>query len=140
MNNEGTFGIGDTDSSAPTEFRVGKDLSNSGQIVLENGKTAGNKLIDVSGKSNSNFVQSSRLVAGAYDYELKRGTGSDNRNWYLISDLSNKTNPDTPNNGDNGDNGKVIPIVRPEAGAYIGNEAIVHSSFPFHKSPARQDR
>ena len=30
-------------------------------------------------------------------------------------------------NGGNGDNGKVIPIVRPEAGAYIGNEAIVHS-------------
>lgn len=200
LNNEGTFGIGDTDSSAPTEFRVGKDLSNSGQIVLGNGKTAGNKLIvagnysgdngqilfntvlggddsltdmmivegdtsgrtivhvnnlggtgaktlngikliDVSGKSDGNFVQSSRLVAGAYDYELKRGTGSDNRNWYLISDLSNKTNPDTPNNGNNGgndgnggnggngDNGKVIPIVRPEAGAYIGNEAIVHSLF-----------
>lgn len=123
------------DTSGRTIVHV-NNLGGPGEQTLN-----GIKLIDVSGKSDGNFVQSTRLTAGAYDYELKRGKGSDSRNWYLISDLTDKTQPDNPNNGDNGgnggdngnggngDDGKVIPIVRPEAGAYIGNEAIVHSLF-----------
>ena len=123
------------DTSGRTIVHV-NNLGGPGEQTLN-----GIKLIDVSGKSDGNFVQSTRLAAGAYDYELKRGKGSDSRNWYLISDLTDKTKPDNPNNednggnggdngnGGNGDDGKVIPIVRPEAGAYIGNEAVVHSLF-----------
>lgn len=190
LSNEGLFMLGDSSIDSSIDFSIQKNVYNSGQIVLGNGKSAGNtlliegnysgnngrimfntvlggdnsptdilvvkgntsgtttvqvnniggtgqktvngiKLIDVSGDSAGTFVQDSRIVAGAYDYKLQRGAGENNRNWYLISDLNNSENPDEPNNPHD-----VTPIIRPEAGAYIGNEAVVHTLF----STRLQDR
>lgn len=77
----------------------------------------GIELIEVSGDSSGSFIQDGRIVAGAYDYVLKRGSGENYRNWYLVSDISKKDDP------------VIIPLVRPEAGAYIGNAAVVHTLF-----------
>lgn len=48
----------------------------------------GIELINVSGDSNGTFKQEGRIVAGAYDYRLKRGAGANANNWYLTSRLS----------------------------------------------------
>ncbi|XBS70791.1 autotransporter outer membrane beta-barrel domain-containing protein [Acerihabitans sp. KWT182] len=45
----------------------------------------GIELINVIGASDGEFIQSGRIVAGAYDYTLERGTGANDANWYLNS-------------------------------------------------------
>ncbi|WP_213994196.1 autotransporter outer membrane beta-barrel domain-containing protein, partial [Sodalis sp. dw_96] len=45
----------------------------------------GIELIRVGGTSDGEFTQSGRIVAGAYDYVLARGTGANDANWYLNS-------------------------------------------------------
>ncbi|MEB6706521.1 autotransporter outer membrane beta-barrel domain-containing protein, partial [Escherichia coli] len=52
----------------------------------------GIELIHVDGNADSaEFVQAGRIAAGAYDYTLGRGQGSNSGNWYLTS---GKNTPD----------------------------------------------
>ncbi|HII2470728.1 TPA: autotransporter outer membrane beta-barrel domain-containing protein, partial [Escherichia coli] len=51
----------------------------------------GIELIHVDGQSDGEFTQTGRIAAGAYDYTLGRGQGSNSSNWYLTS---GKNTPD----------------------------------------------
>jgi len=74
------------------------------------------ELIHVDGISNAVFSQSGRIVAGAYDYSLVRGPGSNAGNWYLTS----QTSLNDP---------MARHIVRPEAAGYIANLGIANTLF-----------
>ncbi len=124
---------GDTEGS--TRVRV-VNVGGSGKQTLN-----GIELIDISGKSKGAFRQEGRIVAGAYDYRLKRGTGNNANNWYLTSRLSQSkddngrggTGEDTDDSGviDNRPENPSIHkfLVRPEVGAYVGNNAAVRTLF-----------
>ncbi|CNE90822.1 autotransporter protein [Yersinia nurmii] len=56
------------------------NLGGSGAKTLN-----GIELIKVAGKSAGIFSQRGRIVAGSYDYQLQRGAGDNQRNWYLNS-------------------------------------------------------
>ncbi|HIC2886860.1 TPA: autotransporter outer membrane beta-barrel domain-containing protein [Morganella morganii] len=74
----------------------------------------GIELVRVSGQSDGEFIQSGRLVAGAYDYFLKRGQGEKSNNWYLTSLIQPVTSEDIPEE-------PGTAAVRPEAGGYAAN-------------------
>uniref|UniRef100_UPI003F54ABD3 autotransporter outer membrane beta-barrel domain-containing protein n=1 Tax=Citrobacter tructae TaxID=2562449 RepID=UPI003F54ABD3 len=92
--------------------------------------TDGIELITVAGTSDGEFKQNGRIVAGAYDYTLARGEGSNEMNWYLSSAIS----PEDP----------VVPVdpstpakpqapresaIRPEAGLYGMNLQAANTLF-----------
>lgn len=93
----------------------------------------GIELIHVDGLSDGEFIQTGRIAAGAYDYTLGRGQGSNSGNWYLTSgknmtapELKPETKPETkpepaPEHYDND--------LRPEAGSYTANMAAVNTMF-----------
>ncbi|HDL6962652.1 TPA: autotransporter outer membrane beta-barrel domain-containing protein [Yersinia enterocolitica] len=122
--------------------RLGDDSSLSDKLVVE-GNTAGTtrvqvnnaggsgaqtlngiEVVQVKGQSDGVFTQAGRIVAGAYDYFLGRGTGTQANNWVLNSRLSplDPVNPDDPVN-------PVVPIERPEASGYIANLAAANTLF-----------
>lgn len=189
LNNAGFFMNGDSENTSAVDFSVGRDVVNSGLIVLGSGKNVGNtltvngsysgdsghlvfysvlngdnsptdklfikgdtsgstqvevnnfggkgrqtgtgiELIHVEGNSNGVFAQEGRIVAGAYDYKLERGTGENSKNWYLKSHLTipkNKGGKSVPTEPT-----EDIPLYRPEAGAYVGNSAVVQALFSSH--------
>ncbi|EJW9335710.1 autotransporter outer membrane beta-barrel domain-containing protein [Escherichia coli] len=83
----------------------------------------GIELIHVDGQSDGEFTQTGRIAAGAYEYKLGRGTGTNSGNWYLTS---GKNTPDSkpepaPGGYDND--------LRPEAGTYTANMAAANTMF-----------
>ncbi|WP_186372902.1 autotransporter outer membrane beta-barrel domain-containing protein, partial [Yersinia alsatica] len=95
------------------------NLGGSGAQTLN-----GIELITVSGNSVGEFTQSGRIVAGAYDYYLARGIGSNDTNWYLQSSIPiSVPGPDVP--------GEPSPpmIERPEASGYSANLAAANNMF-----------
>lgn len=80
------------DNSLTDRMHITGDTSGSSyvQVINLGGQGAetleGIELIGVDGKSNGNFVQKNRIVAGAYDYRLAKGP--QNGNWYLTSTLN----------------------------------------------------
>ncbi len=121
--------LGD-DSSATDKLVIKGDAS--GQTRVEVTKAGGTgaqtlngiELIHVDGNADSaEFVQARRIAAGAYDYTLGRGQGSNSGNWYLTS---GKNTPDSkpepvPGGYDND--------LRPEAGSYTANMAAANTMF-----------
>ena len=99
----------------------------------------GIELIRVEGTSTDDaFAQDGRIVAGAYDYLLERGTGTNANNWYLKSYVTDPTtnldDDDEPNPHDDQTQPfeppqNETPLYRPEIGAYIGNSAVVQTLF-----------
>ncbi len=92
----------------------------------------GIKLISVNGASDGEFVQSGRIVAGAYEYALERGTGDNAANWYLNSSTA-EPGPEEP-----GQEPQPIPdphpapdtmVERPEAAGYAANLAAANTLF-----------
>ncbi|WP_435444902.1 autotransporter outer membrane beta-barrel domain-containing protein [Yersinia enterocolitica] len=67
-------------------------INNTGGV---GGKTdLGILLIKVLGRSEGEFKQVGRIVAGAYEYKLGRGKdGLKQKNWYLTSDIANYNPP-----------------------------------------------
>lgn len=71
----------DDDNSATDKLVVQGDTSGSTSVTVNNVGGTGAKtlngieLIHVGGKSEGEFVQAGRIVAGAYDYTLARGQG-----------------------------------------------------------------
>jgi len=81
-------------------------------------------IIEVSGTSTDTaFVQSSRIVAGAYEYSLVKGSASglNPQSWYLTSEYLLK-DPD-------GTNHTGIYVMRPEGGSYIANLSAANTMF-----------
>ncbi|MCQ6311416.1 autotransporter outer membrane beta-barrel domain-containing protein [Citrobacter portucalensis] len=115
--------LGD-DKSVTDKLVVEGDTSGNTYVTVTNagGKGAatinGIEVITVEGASDGDFTQKGRIVAGAYDYTLNRGTGKSSSNWYLNS---SKTDPGT----DPGD--KETPDLRPEGGSYTANLAAANT-------------
>jgi len=113
------------DDSLTDKMLVTGDTSGSTGVSVTNvgglGDEAlnGIELIDVKGKSDGEFTQEGRIVAGAYDYSLVRGQGDNSNNWYLVN---YKVDPDPIPDPDEPDN-------RPEGGSYIANLMAANTLF-----------
>lgn len=123
--------LGD-DNSVTDSMVVNGNTSGTTRVSVDNAGGFGAKtlngieLIQINGLSDGEFVQNGRIVAGAYDYSLKRGEGQNAANWYLTSVLSvdpaKPAEPGTPvNSGEE--------TRRPEAGSYTANLAAANSMF-----------
>lgn len=116
------------DNSATDRLQVNGDTSGTTRVSVTNQGGNGDatingiELIGVTGNSAGSFTQTGPIVAGAYDYRLVRGTGSNTGNWYLTSDI---TDP-----GSNGsDPVDSVKVYRPEGGAYAANLAAANTLF-----------
>lgn len=97
------------DTAGTTRVQV-NNIGGSGAQTLN-----GIELIEVKGLSEGEFIQEGRIIAGAYDYSLDRGLGSNSNNWYLNS----STDID----------GSDSMVERPEASGYSANLAAANNMF-----------
>ena len=111
--------LGD-DHSATDRLVIKGDASGQTRVAVTNaGGTGaqtlnGIELIHVDGNADSaEFVQAGRIAAGAYDYTLGRGQGSNSGNWHLTSGKNTPAPEPVPEEHDND--------LRPEAGAYTAS-------------------
>ncbi|SUB83930.1 Outer membrane protein IcsA autotransporter precursor [Pragia fontium] len=147
------------DDAATDRFVVTGNTSGTTNVrVINAGGTGartldGIQIVEVQGLSDGTFVKAAnhRIVAGAYEYDLARGTDANSnnlsKNWYLTStcvngagDCEEQEEITPPNTGDNGDSGNSGDkgnsggngknhIYRPEAGAYGDNIATANMAF-----------
>ncbi|EHC2080138.1 autotransporter outer membrane beta-barrel domain-containing protein [Escherichia coli] len=116
------------DTKGMTSVRV-NNAGGSGAQTLN-----GIELIHVDGKSDGEFIQDGRIVAGAYDYTLGRGQGNDSGNWYLNSGKT-PTVPGPAPSPEPVPLPKPEPVpaqdndVRPEGGSYTANIAAANTMF-----------
>ena len=140
--------LGD-DSSATDKLIVTGDTSGDTGVSVKNAGGVGDKtlngieLISVGGQSDGTFTQEGRIVAGAYDYALVRGQGSNQGNWYLTSQTSpidpvdppvDPVDPPVKPPVDPVDPPVTPPaegehVNRPEGGSYIANLAAANTLF-----------
>ncbi|HEO8931030.1 TPA: autotransporter outer membrane beta-barrel domain-containing protein [Enterobacter bugandensis] len=140
--------LGD-DRSATDRMVIGGSTSGNTTVSVTNAGGSGAatlngiELITVGGKSEGEFTQSGRIVAGAYDYRLTRGQGSNSGNWYLVSrdttpvdpvipDPEPGTGPDTGSGTDTDTDTGTQPKpdwIRPEASLYGVNMAAANTLF-----------
>ncbi|WNH50861.1 autotransporter outer membrane beta-barrel domain-containing protein [Stenotrophomonas oahuensis] len=140
----------DDDSSATDKLHITGDAEgHAGVVVLNAGgqgaQTAnGIELITIDGASNAQFDLLGRAVGGQYEYFLIKG---DDGNWYLRSQLDEQPdvpheclqNPELPHceitlpvepidpeYPDTGEPPVPQPVLRPETGAYLANQAAMH--------------
>ncbi len=122
------------DDASPTDLlHVKGDTSGNAHIAVNNiGGTGaqtedGIKLVQVDGVSAGEYALAGRAVGGAYEYFLFQGGRADpnDGDWYLRSELSpvdpvvDPVNPADPII----DPPMLTPVFRPEAGAYLANQA-----------------
>lgn len=120
------------DASATDHLTITGNSEGSGKISVTNigGKGAqtlqGIELIKVMGNSDATFTKASRIVAGAYDYDLvQKGN-----NWYLTSNISDKVEPEKSTPVDEVEPVRPVkPVIRPEAGSYLANQMSANSLF-----------
>ncbi|GAB5124730.1 TPA: autotransporter outer membrane beta-barrel domain-containing protein [Escherichia coli] len=114
---------GNTDGKT---FVTVKDIGGVGAQTLN-----GIEIIHVDGQSNGEFIQSNRIAAGAYDYTLGRGQGSNSGNWYLTSGKNTPEPTPTPDPDSKPEPapGGYDNDLRPEAGSYTANMAAVNTMF-----------
>jgi autotransporter family porin len=110
------------DNSPTDRLVVHGDTAGQTRVRVENaggmGATTHNgiQIIQVDGQSNGVFTLDGRVVAGADEYSLLKGSPStpDDGDWYLSSA------PPTP---------APTPTPRPEPGGYLGNQAAAQTMF-----------
>ncbi|WP_409187239.1 autotransporter outer membrane beta-barrel domain-containing protein [Escherichia coli] len=131
--------LGD-DSSATDKLVIKGDASGQTRVAVTHaGGTGaqtlnGIELIHVDGNADSaEFVQAGRIAAGAYDYTLGRGQGSNSGNWYLTSG-KNTPDPEPTPTPDPDSKPEAVPggydnDLRPEAGSYTANMAAANTMF-----------
>ncbi|MFA3760485.1 autotransporter outer membrane beta-barrel domain-containing protein [Yersinia sp. 2466 StPb PI] len=125
--------LGD-DSSATDSMIVNGNTSGTTNVSVDNAGGTGAKtlngieLIQVNGQSDGEFVNPGRIVAGAYDYSLVRGVGSNASNWYLTSLSNLPIDPENPVDPEN-PAGPGEETKRPEAGSYTANLAAANTMF-----------
>lgn len=111
--------LGD-DTSATDKLVVEGNTSGSTAVIVNNkgGLGAdthnGIQIVQVDGASDGNFYLGSRVVQGAYDYRLYKGSidNPDDGDWYLRSTRNDPT-----------------PVIRPEIGAYLANRDAAQTMF-----------
>ncbi|MFA3762365.1 autotransporter outer membrane beta-barrel domain-containing protein [Yersinia sp. 2466 StPb PI] len=125
--------LGD-DNSATDSMIVNGNTSGTTNVSVDNAGGTGAKtlngieLIQVNGQSDGEFVNPGRIVAGAYDYSLVRGVGSNASNWYLTSLSNLPIDPENPVDPEN-PAGPGEETKRPEAGSYTANLAAANTMF-----------
>jgi len=127
--------LGD-DASASDKLIVNGGTSGRTNVAVNNVGGAGAQtvngiqLIQVDGASNGEFTLTGRAVGGQYEYFLFKGGKADpnDGDWYLRSQL--------PDVGDPCDMDPslpecqpVVPVLRPEPGAYLANQAAATGMF-----------
>lgn len=141
--------LGD-DSSATDRLIVKGSTSGTTAVSVTNAGGSGAQtlngieIITIEGRSDGEFTQNGRIVAGAYDYTLVRGQATEAGNWYLTSDITgggsveqpdDNSKPDTGGNTDAGgkpDTGSKPgkeSAIRPEAGSYAESLAAANTMF-----------
>ncbi len=145
----------DDDSSATDKVHITGDAEgHAGVVVLNAGGQGaqtvnGIELITIDGASNAQFDLLGRAVGGQYEYFLIKG---DDGNWYLRSELDEQPdlpheclqNPELPHceitlpvepidpdgpdieDPDTGNPDVPQPVLRPETGAYLANQAAMY--------------
>lgn len=123
-----------TDNSATDKLVIHGNSTGNTNVFVNNlgghgSKTVeGIKLVHVDGRSEGEFIQKGRITAGAYDYSLVRGAGTNNKNWYLTSQLNASDGPVQPEKPDI----SVSPTkhtLRPEGGSYTANHSAANTMF-----------
>ena len=135
------------DSSVTDKLVVTGDTSGNTDVSVTNAGGNGDytlngiEIISVGGKSDGIFTQKGRIVAGAYDYSLVRGTGGNSSNWYLTNTMPPVDPVDPPVDPVDPPVDPVDPPVdpvtppdethvnRPEAGSYLANIAAANTLF-----------
>lgn len=121
------------DDSLTDKLIVTGAASGSTNVVVNNNNGSGAQTLEgieviKTGSSTTDaFVQSGRIVAGAYDYHLQQGnaSGADTNDWYLTSSTTGgNTGPDT-----GGNTGSEDHTYRPEAASYTANLAAANNMF-----------
>lgn len=125
--NNGLLVLNTTQDEAQQQPVVNKlvvkgNTSGTTRVILKELGTAavgdldGAQVVQVNGLSEGEFVAAERLVAGAYDYALLRGTDSesdeaipDSNHWYLSNTWVPGDDPDTDDNTDPVDNPDPLP-------------------------------
>lgn len=118
------------DLSATDKVEISGSASGTTYVRVENtdgrgGQTLeGIELIRTGGSTHDAFVLHGRVVAGGYEYSLRKGAASpaSSNNWYLTS-VYNESSP--VNTGD----GEITRVQRPEAGSYASNLAGANTLF-----------
>jgi len=110
----GTSGIRVTNAGGP------------GALTTQNGIL----VVDVANGGTTNagsFTQSGRAVAGVYEYRLFRGAadGTNPDAWYLRSERAEPPPPPPVPPGPNPN--VVVPLFRPEVGAYLANQRLARA-------------
>lgn len=119
------------DGSLTDRLLIDGDTRGTTAVTVNNAGGSGAKTIDgievitVRGKSEGEFTQQGRIVAGAYEYHLARGDAENSANWYLRNTAEGEGGGSIP--GENDDD--VVRVYRPEAGAYIANLAAANTLF-----------
>ncbi|GKX55080.1 hypothetical protein SOASR030_11920 [Leminorella grimontii] len=117
-----------TGNASGTAFVAVKNAGGLGTQTLE-----GIELISIAGNSDATFTQQGRIVAGAYEYRLEKGSSTNDKNWYLTSTYSPAPEPTpdpdptptpTPTPSDDDQH-----VYRPEAGSYLANNAAANTLF-----------
>ncbi|WP_235897800.1 autotransporter outer membrane beta-barrel domain-containing protein [Yersinia alsatica] len=125
------------DTSATDKLVVEGNTSGTTLVTVTNAGGSGAytlngiELITVAGVSDGEFIQNGRIVAGAYDYYLERGIGSNEANWYLNNTMPAE-GPGSPGSpGTPGTPGEPSPVMieRPEASGYSANLAAANNMF-----------
>nr|WP_025377673.1 autotransporter outer membrane beta-barrel domain-containing protein [Yersinia hibernica] len=138
------------DTSETDKLLIEGNTSGTTYVVVRNAGGVGNEtlegieLIRVNGESDGEFIQSGRIVAGAYDYSLNRGQDSslgrshngNSSHWYLTNasepiitpidppDPSEPVDPIAP-----GEPEQKQKVQRPEASGYSANLAAANNMF-----------
>ena len=133
--------LGD-DHSATDKLHVLGNTAGTAAVAVNNvgglgGETQdGIQIIQVDGRSDARFDLAGRAVGGMYEYFLYQGgkTDPNDGDWYLRSELDGTadpkpepclTNPAAPGC----DGGIIKPVLRPEVGAYLANQAAAVGMF-----------
>ncbi|PVZ89128.1 type V secretion protein A [Serratia sp. S1B] len=125
-------------NTAGTTYVKVNNLGGSGAETIN-----GIEIVQVNGVSAGEFVKNGRIVAGAYDYSLVRGTGTNAPNWYLTSQISSDNptrkidpvdpvdpvTPVDPVDPVNPVNPAKEMLLRPESAAYSANLAAANNLF-----------
>lgn len=138
----------DSDDSATDQLVVQGNTSGQTALKVTNVGGAGNytwndgiEVVKVGGNSEGDFALAGRAVAGAYEYQLVKGGKSDvnNGNWYLRSEApvpptppelpTGPIEPEAPTDPVNPYVPPVVPMYRPETGAYMANQAAAAGMF-----------
>ncbi|MHA7846152.1 autotransporter outer membrane beta-barrel domain-containing protein [Serratia sp. D1N4] len=123
------------DASATDKLVVEGNTSGTTWVSVTNAGGSGAatlngiELVQVNGLSDGEFVKNGRIVAGAYDYSLARGTGDKSSHWYLTSATEPVAPPPSPEV-------EVTPELKPEESPAIMVERPEASSYAFNLAAA----